>query len=637
MTLRSHAPSGEPQLAFPLTGGAVSPAERRHTLPEESEPTVHVVATAGHVDHGKSAVVRALTGMEPDRWAEERRRGMTIDLGFAWTALPDGDHLAFVDVPGHERLVGNMLAGVGPVPAVLLVVAADQGWQAQSDEHLAVLHALDVRHGLLAVSRTDLSDPAGAAAVRDDALTRIAGSSLGRVNCVAVSSVTGAGLDELRAALIRLTASLPAADPTDDVRLWIDRVFTVHGRGRVVTGTLAAGTLRVGDQLCRTDGGTMRVRGLQTLKRDRSEVRALARVAVNLTGTGTEGLRRGDAVLAPRRWLGTRVIDVRLRGCRACELPRQLTLHVGTAAVPVTVRPLGGDTARLSLASALPLRVNDRALLRDPGRHHVATGVSVLDVRPPVLTRRGAGAQRARDLARVSGVPDTASELRRRGLARRSDLAAMGIAPDGEPVFGEWLADRAHWARLRQRLVEVVEEYATLHPMAPGMPTEAARRVLCLSERGLVESLARSAAEPALQQRDGRLFGSRDRATLPPRVRTAVDAVRLDLSTAHFRAPEARRLAELGLQSRELAAAAASGDLLRIADGIVLLPGADTEAANILARLPQPFTTSQARQALDTTRRIVIPLLEYLDRRGLTSRLDDTGRRACRAGTGGPV
>lgn len=167
---------------------------------------MHVVATAGHVDHGKSALLRALTGMEPDRWAEERRRGMTLDLGFVWTRLPGAGDIAFVDVPGHERLVGNMLAGVGPVPAVLFVVAADQGWQPQSEEHLAVLDALGVRHGVLAVSRCDLADPDAA---RKEARTRIAESSLGDVECVAVSPVTGAGLDGLRAALVRLTDTLP--------------------------------------------------------------------------------------------------------------------------------------------------------------------------------------------------------------------------------------------------------------------------------------------------------------------------------------------------------------------------------------------------------------------------------------------
>ena len=201
---------------------------------------MQVIATAGHVDHGKSALVRALTGMEPDRWAEERRRGLTIDLGFAWMTLPGGDRVAFVDVPGHERFVPNMLAGVGPVPAVLLVVAADGGWMPQSAEHLAAIDAVGIRHGLLAVTRCDLADPGPATRQALDLVSR---TSLGAVEAVAVSAVTGAGLAELRDALARLVAALPAPDPAAPVRLWVDRSFSIRGSGTVVTGTLPAGTV----------------------------------------------------------------------------------------------------------------------------------------------------------------------------------------------------------------------------------------------------------------------------------------------------------------------------------------------------------------------------------------------------------
>ncbi|HEX5568191.1 MAG TPA: selenocysteine-specific translation elongation factor [Streptomyces sp.] len=610
---------------------------------------MHVIATAGHVDHGKSALVRALTGMEPDRWEEERRRGLTLDLGFAWTGLPGGDRVAFVDVPGHERLVGNMLAGVGPVPAVVLVVAADQGWQPQSEEHLAVLDALRVRHGVLAVTRSDLADPAPA---REDALARIAETSLGahgRIEAVSVSSVTGAGLDELRAALARLTAALPEPDRSADVRLWVDRAFTVRGRGGVVTGTLAAGTLRTGDRLVLASSGReVRVRGLQTLKEDRQEVGAVARVAVNLHGAPADALHRGDALLTPGRWLTTALTDVRLRGDSAADLPRHLTLHAGSAAVPVTVRPLGEDTARLTLARPLPLRVGDTALLRDPGRHRIPAGITVLDVRPPRLARRGAGAVRARELESVTGAPDGAAELRRRKLVRRAELLAMGVPPPVEPVTGDWLADPGHWAELRRRLAEAVERHAARNPMDPGLPPEAARRALGLPDRALVQALVDTAPQttagagrngpgqdgPRLERRDGRLYGSSTRPQLPPRVRKAVDAVRAELRSAPFRAPEADRLAELGLTPNVIAAAVAAGALLRIGGGIVLLPGADVRAAAILARLDQPFTTSEARRALDTTRRVVIPLLEHLDARGLTVRLDNT-RRRCEPPAGG--
>ncbi|MFN2536177.1 MAG: selenocysteine-specific translation elongation factor, partial [Pseudonocardiaceae bacterium] len=321
---------------------------------------MHVVATAGHVDHGKSTLVRALTGMEPDRWAEERRRGMTIDLGFAWTTLPAGPTVAFVDVPGHERFVPNMLAGIGPVPAVLFVVAADEGWMPQSAEHLEALHALGVRHGLLAVTRSDLLDPELA---RDEALEYLAESTLGRIPAVCVSGATGAGLDELRAALGELVARLPAPDVDADVRLWVDRAFTIRGAGTVVTGTLAAGTLRVGDELELAPGGRrVVVRGLQSLGESAESVSAVARVAVNLRGVPRESVHRGTALLTPAAFLTTPVVDVRLSRSappsrhggisgftgpsspRYGSMAKQVIVHVGTAAVAARVRRLGADT-----------------------------------------------------------------------------------------------------------------------------------------------------------------------------------------------------------------------------------------------------------------------------------------------------
>ncbi|MBQ1020849.1 SelB C-terminal domain-containing protein [Micromonospora sp. D93] len=559
-----------------------------------------VVATAGHVDHGKSTLVRALTGMEPDRWAEERRRGMTIDLGFAWTTLPSGGTVAFVDVPGHERFVPNMLAGVGPVPAALIVVAADEGWMPQSAEHLAALDALGVAYGLLAVTRADLADP-GPATAR--ARAEIAATSLGAVPAVAVSGLTGAGLPELRAALDRLAAQLPAPVVDDPVRLWVDRSFTVRGSGTVVTGTLGAGRLRVGDELELAGADEpVRVRGL----------------------------------LTPGRFHHTDLVDVRLAGDPAADLPATLTLHVGSAAVPVRVRPLGPDTVRLRLAHPLPLLVGDRALLRDPGRHHVSGGVRVLDVAPPPLARRGAAAARAQVLAELDGRPDLAGELRRRRLIRAGALIRMGVpvrdlpvhaepAQNGpafaEPVAGDWLADPAHWRRLGEQLTEEVARHAREHPLAPGMPVDALRQRLALPDRVLVEALVR----PPLRIHAGRV-GAASADALPEAVARAVQRVRAEYGDRPFRAPEADRLVDLGLGPREIGAAVRAGALLRLADNVVLLPDALDDAVRVLAGLPQPFTLSAARQALDTTRRVAVPLLELLDRRGATRRLPDDAR-----------
>ncbi|WP_328848198.1 selenocysteine-specific translation elongation factor [Micromonospora zamorensis] len=578
-----------------------------------------VVATAGHVDHGKSTLVRALTGMEPDRWAEERRRGMTIDLGFAWTTLPSGGTVAFVDVPGHERFVPNMLAGVGPVPAALIVVAADEGWMPQSAEHLAALDALGVAYGLVAVTRADLADP-GPAMAR--ARAEIAATSLGTVPAVAVSGLTGAGLPELRAALDRLAAGLPAPVVDDPVRLWVDRSFTVRGSGTVVTGTLGVGRLRVGDELELAGADEpVRVRGLHSLGEARPEVTAVARVAVNLRGTPRDRLGRGDALLTPGRFHRTDLVDVRLTGDPAADLPATLTLHVGSAAVPVRVRPLGPDTVRLRLARPLPLLVGDRALLRDPGRHHVTGGVRVLDVVPPPLARRGAAVARAQVLAELDGRPDLAGELRRRRLVRAGALIRMGVPVDAAPVAGDWLADPAHWRRLGEQVTEEVARYATEHPLEPGMPVDALRQRLALPDRVLVEALVR----PPLRIHAGRV-GAAGADALPEPVARAVQRVRAEYGDRPFRAPEADRLVDLGLGPREIGAAVRAGALLRLADNVVLLPDALDDAVRVLAGLPQPFTLSAARQALDTTRRVAVPLLELLDRRGATRRLPDDAR-----------
>ena len=578
---------------------------------------MHVVATAGHVDHGKSTLVRALTGMEPDRWAEERRRGMTIDLGFAWTTLDPGGTVAFVDVPGHERFVPNMLAGVGPVPAAMIVVAADEGWMPQSAEHLAALDALGVRHGLLVISRADLSEPDTAAEL---ARAEIAGTSLGAVETVAVSAVTGAGMDDLRAALGRLVAGLPAPGG-GPVRLWIDRAFTIKGAGTVVTGTLGAGRLRTGDELELTGSARpVRVRGLQSLGEAVAEAEGPARVAVNLRGVERDAVTRGAALLTPGAYRFTDLVDVRVHGDPVAGLPGTLTLHAGSAAVPARVRPLGTDTARLRLDRALPLRVGDRALLRDPGRHHVAGGVTVLDVVPPGLQRRGAAAARAATLAGMDGVADPAGELRRRKLVRRADLARMGVPADAEPVAGDWLADPEHWAHLRARLAQEVARHARERPLEPGMPVEALRHRLGLPDRALVDALV----TPPLVVRSGRV--SAGGPSVPADLIAAVDTAFGDLADRPFAAPEAYRLAELGLGARQLGAAVRAGLLVQLADNVVLRAGAPEQAARVLATLPQPFTLSEARQALDTSRRVAVPLLGLLDRTGATRRLPDDRR-----------
>lgn len=611
---------------------------------------MQVIATAGHVDHGKSTLVRALTGMEPDRWAEERRRGMTIDLGFAWTTLPSGAEVAFVDVPGHERFVTTMLAGVGPVPAVVLVVAADEGWMPQSAEHVDALSALGVRHGLLVVTRSDLLEPELA---RDEARAHLAGTPLAGIPAVCVSAATGEGMGDLRAALDDLAAALPVPDSRADVRLWVDRAFTIRGAGTVVTGTLPAGRLRVDDELelHSADHPPRRVtvRGLQSLGQPQDRVAGVARVAVNLRGVPRAAVARGDVLLAPGSWLPTAELDVRLSGVRGTapdpgELPEQLMLHVGSAALAARVRSLGDDVVRLRLRHPVPLRIGDRAVLRDPGRRRVATGLHVLDVAPPALVRRGAAARRAAELSGVAG-PDAAGELRRRGVVRRADLVAMGVPAEQvtalrAPSAGGYLLDPRLATALGTRLAAAVAAHDAVDPVDPGLPLEAARRALGLPDGRLVEVVLRhgtgSAAEgptAALTLRDGRV-ATLAGAGLPPAVRTALDALRADLQVRPFDAPEAARLTALGLGPRQLASLVRNGELLRIADGVVLLPGADDRAVEVLATLGPEFTLSAARRALATTRRVAVPLLELLARTGRTERTAEGGHRLVRSAPG---
>jgi len=626
---------------------------------------MHVVATAGHVDHGKSTLVRALTGMEPDRWAEERRRGMTIDLGYAWMTLPGPDggpagseQLAFVDVPGHERFVPNMLAGLGPVPAVLFVVAADGGWMPQSAEHLAAVDALGVRHGLLVITRSDLADPGPATR---QALAEIAPTSLGRVEAVAVSAVTGQGLDELRAALGRLVAALrdSSSGISQPARLWIDRSFTIRGAGTVVTGTLPAGTVRDGQELLLTPSSQpVRVRGLQALGEPADRVAGVARVALNLRGVPADVPARGMALIEPGRWTLATELDVRITPPAADpqpKFPAELLLHIGAARTHTRLRLLGTTPgpifARLRLRDPLPLHAGDRVLLRDPGAAGLAIyGATVLDPDPPPLARRGAGAAAAAELSAWPAVPTAADLLRRHKLLRAAQLVAAGLTELPAPVAGDWRADPAHWAALRAGLPAVVADFCAKDPLAPGMPTEAARAALKLPSRDLVTALvsgdivqdggylrifarqagdAGPASAPAAAAQPARNPGGTASAAgrLPPNIAAAVQTVLDDLARDPFAAPDTERLRALGLDAKALATAARAGLLLRVADLVVLAPGAAKRAAATLAELDQPFTTSQARQALRTSRRVAIPLLEYLDRARITERLPGDLRR----------
>ena len=382
-------------------------SSRGRSSPWPAPAEVAVVATAGHVDHGKSALVRAITGTDPDRLPEERRRGMTIELGHVWADV-DGRRVAVVDVPGHDRLVGTTLAGLGPVAGVLLVVAADEGWRAQTEEHVAAVRALGLTDVALVVTRADLADPGPATA---DALARLAAHGIHPVAVAAASARTGAGLADVRAALAALADRAPQGDPHAPVRLWVDRSFTVAGAGTVVTGTLPTGAVRRGGALV-LDGRPVRVRGLQVHGEPVEEAAGPTRLAVNLRAVPADAAPRGSALLSPGWPAPTGVVDVVLHRLTD-RMPTHATLHVGTTSAAVRVRPLGSDHARLTLddlSHLLPLVAGDRVVLRDPAAHEVLAGATVLDAQPPPLTRRGDAVRRAAALAAPFAAPGNAAE-----------------------------------------------------------------------------------------------------------------------------------------------------------------------------------------------------------------------------------
>jgi selenocysteine-specific elongation factor len=561
---------------------------------------MRVVATAGHVDHGKSSLVLALTGTDPDRFAEEKRRGLTIDLGFAHLELESGEEIGLVDVPGHVRFLRNMLAGVGGVDACLFVVAATEGWKPQSEEHLRILQLLGLRHGVVALTKSDLVDDEWLELQTLDVGDHLAGTFLADAPIVPVSSTTGAGLDHLRAALDDLVARTQPSLDRGRPRLWIDRSFAAKGSGTVVTGTLTGGALEVDQRVDLVPAGReARVRSIQTHGRAVDRVSPGHRVALNLSGVDHHLLARGDAVVTGEQWLPTTRFDASLDVLTSLdhEVSRRgaYVAYIGSGEWPVKVRILGdraivpGETGhvRVHLAVALPLVMGDRFVLRESGRNETVGGGEVLDV-APVLP-----ASKAR--------PDHSVEriVRERGWVRADVLTALTGA-SVPPTIEGWVVDPA--------------TLAAMHASLTARITAAGPSGLDLAGLDERERLA----APALPS--VRIDGGR--------VRPA-DAV--DEFADH---PLAAALAAGGTTPPDVAPAdrAALRELIRRGvvverDGIAFHIGAIDTAARAMAALlrdqPGGVTMAQFRDALGITRKYALPLANELDARGITRRRDD--------------
>jgi selenocysteine-specific elongation factor len=561
---------------------------------------VRVIATAGHVDHGKSSLVEALTGTDPDRWEEEKRRGLTIDLGFAHTTLPSGMEVAFVDVPGHVRFLRNMLAGVGGVDACLFVVAATEGWKPQSEEHLRILQLLGLEHGVVAITKADLVDDAWLDVVRAEVAERVGGTFLDGAPVVAVAVPDGTGLDDLRGALADLASTVPALADRGRPRLWIDRSFAAKGSGTVVTGLLAGGGIGVGEQLVLGPRELpVRVRSVQTLGRSVEVARPGSRVALNLVGVDHGQAHRGDAVVEPARWRPTSRLDASLAVLPAIghDVGRRgaYVAYIGSGEHPVRLRVLGADAiapgetglVRLHLADRLPLLPGDRYVLRESGRQETVGGGEILDVAPVLPASK---ARPDRDVERV---------IAERGWITSDDLEAVtGVRR--EPAFAGWVAAPGAVDAMRVAIAGRVSDAGDL-----GLDVA----VLDDRERAILSTM------PELVVAAGRVrpAGAEDVLAGHP----VLDALQAGgLSPPDVGGTDRGALRELVRRG-----------LVVERDGTYFAPSAIVTATELVGALlradPAGFTVSQFREAAGITRKHALPLLNELDGRGITRRRGD--------------
>jgi selenocysteine-specific elongation factor len=581
-----------------------------------------IIGTAGHVDHGKSTLVQALTGRDPDRWTAEKERGLTIDLGFAWADLGTGEVVGFVDVPGHERFVKNMLAGVGGFDVALLVVAADEGWMPQSEEHLTVLDLLQVRHGTIALSRVDLADPDLIDLARADVATHVAGTVAERWPVVEVSPITGSGMGELRASL---AASLGAAGPPPDrdrPRLWIDRSFVIAGSGVVVTGTLTGGTIGIEDRLEIVPGGPVRVRSLQSYEETVVLARPGTRVAANITGVQRATVERGALLTRPGTTVATdRMLVTLARPPRPLSEPSDRAsyhLHLGTATVPARLRLVEDGFAVATLERRLPVTSGDRFILRDTGRRVIAAGGVVLD---PVPDRRTGGEDAGRIRDGLDEGPDALATALV-AVHRSIDAPLVEIATGGgSPVGVVRAGDRYFSPDTAEGQIgiaaRIVDEFHRDHPLRPGMPASSLASRLGMDRSQLSALIDAGGGELVDEGATIR------RGAFQPRLADDDEVAWREARRALGVSLAVPRASQLGLEDDVLHAVVRRGDLVLVADDLVYLP---EQVADVDARLrdfTEPFTVSEFREALGLSRRQAVPLLEWLDRNGRTVRNGD--------------
>ncbi len=614
-----------------------------------------ILATAGHVDHGKTALVQALTGTDTDRLPEEKARGITIELGFAHLDLP-GFSVGVIDVPGHEDFVRNMIAGVGAIDLALLVVAADDGWMPQTEEHLQILSYLGVKRGVIALTKSDLGEiEIRSAEIR----SRLQNSPFADAAIVPTSIRANRGIDELRTALTNELGQLPAARAFGKPRLFVDRVFTIHGSGTVVTGTLSGGSFARGENvLVQPENLTARIRGLQSHNRVLQIATPRRRVALNLADLAPEQARRGSTVCAPKCGGVTRVVDVLL--CRSSRLPAGtgpirngaiLKLHFGSTRVTARVQlrdrsdflPDENALARLRLAEPVCALIGDRFILRDASERRTIAGGVVLDATPRVMKFRSEK-QRALLDQRVASPNDLATvlrtELERDQFALRGDLlpnapfsdeeiasTLEGLRASGTIFLDEKIAaDSRWWKSLRAAAAELIDAEHVAHPELPGLEIARLRETFRLVNAELFTALLRGLGQDGYRQEGSAVRRADFRPSLPPKLQSAGERIRETLRGRLLDPPSRKELAADAAAVQALRFLCETGELVVVSQDLIMSSAAIAKMRRVielqLSRAGSA-TVSELRQATGTTRRVIVPLLEYFDRSGLTSRVGD--------------
>jgi len=627
----------------------------------------HVVGTAGHVDHGKSTLVLALTGTDPDRLAEEKRRGMTIELGFAAWTLPGGARVGVIDVPGHRRFVRTMLAGAHGIDLVLLVVAADEGVMPQTREHLAICGLLGARRAVVALTKADLVDDDTLTLARAEVEEVIAASPLRGAPVVPVSAVTGQGLDELSRAVEHELERTPARSERGRPRLFVDRAFALPGFGPVVTGTLEDGRLHQGDELVLLPTARRaRIRSLQHHGDEVQRAEPGRRTAVNLSGVEVADLHRGMALALPGTLTPTARVDVHLHvlddAPSAVRHRGAVMAYLGTQEVPATAWLLDGSElppgaegfAQLHLDQPLVASPGDRLVIRRPSPPATLGGGTVLDIAPrrhrrrdpavaEALARRAGGgieALTAEELRKARLGVDLAGLVRQVGAGRPQVEKAVAALGDEAIPFGErrWI-DRERWTDLRRRALDTLEAFHEQEPLRAGMPREEWRSRLRLSPGAGAEVVRLLRAEGAVHEAQGSLAIAGRRQTVTDTDQATADRIVASLEAAPFDPPGVPALRAAGLTTPLLRLLVEQRRVVRLGGDVVIAATAYERAAQEVAAYLEANgggTVAQLRDHLGATRRLVVPLLEHLDAARVTVRDGDVRRLRRRSGAAAP-